>query len=45
MAFYTQSSPYSSTVQNNLYLELLDIRPVPAEDDDFLYTIENQYKH
>lgn len=45
MATYTQSSPYSSTPQNNLYLELLDIRPVPAEDDDYLYTIENQYKY
>lgn len=45
MATYTQASPYSSTTQNNLYLELLDIRPVPAEDDDFFYTIENQYKH
>jgi hypothetical protein len=28
-----------------LYLELLTIRPVPAEIDDFLYTIESQYKH
>ena len=45
MATYTQSSPWASTVQNNLYLELLDIRPVPAEDDDILYAIENQYKH
>lgn len=45
MATYTQSSPWASTKQNNLYLELLDIRPVPAEDDDLLYTIENQYKH
>lgn len=45
MAVYSQSSPWVSTPQNNLYLELLDIRPVPAEDDDLLYTIENQYKH
>lgn len=45
MATYSKSSPYSSTVQNSLYLELLEIRPVPAEDDDFRYTIENQYKH
>lgn len=45
MATYTQSSPWASTLQNNLYLELLDIRPVPAEDDDYLYTIETQYKH
>ena len=45
MATYSQASPYKSTPQNNLYLELLEIRPVPAEDDDYLYTIENQYRH
>lgn len=44
MANYTQYSPYRATSQNNLYLELLTIRPVPAEDDDYRYTIENQYK-
>jgi len=43
MAVYKQSSPYSATKQNNLYLELLSIRPVPAQKDDFLYTIESQY--
>lgn len=45
MAIYSNSSPWSNTLQNNLYLELLDIRPVPSEDDDFKYTIETQYKH
>lgn len=45
MANYSKSSPYSNTRQNNLYLELLDIRPVPAEDDDYRYVIENQYRH
>jgi hypothetical protein len=45
MAQYTQSSPWSITPQNNFYLELLEIRPVPAEDDDFQYVIESQYKH
>lgn len=44
MAKYRQSSPYYKTPQNNFYLELLSIRPVPAETDDFLYTIENQYR-
>ena len=43
MATYSQASPCSATRQNNLYLELLSIRPVPAEQDDYLYTIENQY--
>lgn len=45
MASYKKSSPYYNTEQNNLYLELLSVRPVPAESDDFQYTIENQYKH
>ena len=45
MATYAQTSPYAFTDQNNLYLENLSIRPVPAEKDDFLYTIENQYEH
>jgi hypothetical protein len=45
MANYDFRSPYSQTPANNLYLELLTIRPVPAEDDDFRYVIENQYRH
>ena len=45
MAKYRQSSPYYKTTQNNLYLDLLSIRPIPSEADDFLYVIENQYKH
>ena len=45
MATYTKSSHYNNTRQNKLYLELLSIRPVPAEKDDFKYVIENQYRH
>jgi hypothetical protein len=45
MPRYKQSSPYAKTQENKLYLELLTIRPVPAETDDFYYTIENQYRH
>lgn len=45
MATYTNSSPWASTPQNNFYLETLRIRPIPAEDDDFKYVIENQYRH
>lgn len=45
MAVYKKTSPWATTPQNNLYLELLEIRPVPAETDDYLYTIENQYRH
>ena len=45
MASYSKTSPYANTQQNNLYLELLDIRPVPSEADDVRYVIENQYRH
>jgi hypothetical protein len=45
MANYAKTSPWSDTRQNNFYLDLLEIRPVPSESDDFRYVIENQYKH
>lgn len=45
MATYTKSSPWAFTPQNNMYLELLKIRPVPSEPDDYAYTIEAHYKH
>jgi hypothetical protein len=45
MANYAKASPWSDTRQNNFYLDLLEIRPVPAEADDFRYVIENQYRH
>lgn len=45
MTQYNKNTPWANTAQNSLYLELLEIRPVPAEADDFLYSIESQYKH
>jgi hypothetical protein len=45
MAIYGSASPWATTSQNSLYLNLLDIRPVPAENDDYRYVIENQYRH
>ena len=45
MAIYSKSSPWATTPQNNLYMEPLNIRPIPAEADDYVYTIETQYKH
>lgn len=42
---YSRSSPYFQTDVNDMYLELLKIRPVPAQKDDFKYTIETQYEH
>ena len=45
MAQYANTSPWytTRTVQN--YLDILSIRPVSAEPDDFLYTIQAQYTY
>ena len=46
MATYDNNSPYANTeVVNGQYLDILSIRPVPAYDDDILYTIESQYQY
>ena len=45
MATYNQLSPYYNTRINRSYLDVLTIRPVAAEKDDFLYTIESQYAY
>lgn len=44
MAIYDKTSPYSQTkVSKGGYLDILKIKPVPSEDNDYLYTIEPQY--
>ena len=46
MASYLKTSPYSTTVVTpSGELGILKIRPIPADDDDFLYEIEPQYSH
>jgi hypothetical protein len=45
MADYSSTSPWFITPINRNYLDLLNIRPVSAEVDDFLYTIESQYSY
>lgn len=45
MATYKPSSPWKDTPIENNYLTVLRIRPVSAEADDFLYTIEPQYTY
>ena len=45
MAVYKPSSPWKDTPVENNYLAVLTIRPVSAEPDDFLYTIEPQYTY
>jgi alpha-L-fucosidase len=42
---YPNTSPWASTKITKTYLDILQIRPVAAEQDDYLYTIEPQYTY
>lgn len=44
-ALYTNTSPWFATEITQDYLDILAIRAVSAEPDDFLYTIESQYEY
>jgi alpha-L-fucosidase len=44
-AVYSNTSPWYNTPSKITHLDLLVIRPVSAEVDDFLYTIEAQYAY
>jgi hypothetical protein len=44
-ATYSNTSPWFTTEIKQDYLDVLSIRPVSAEADDFLYTIESQYTY
>lgn len=46
MAVYEATSPWHLTqVVNNNYLDTMVIRPIPAEPDDILYTVQPQYAY
>lgn len=46
MAVYESTSPWHNTpIRQNQYLDLLQIRPIPAEDDDILYKVQPQYAY
>ena len=45
MATYTNTSPWYNTEILQDALDILTIRPVSAEPDDFLYVIEPQYTY
>lgn len=45
MATYSNTSPWFNTTITRNYLDVLTIRPVSAEADDFLYSIESQYTY
>ena len=40
---YGSASPWFKTPITNNHLGILEIRPVSAQADDFLYTVEPQY--
>jgi hypothetical protein len=44
-ARYTNTSPWYNTQTTQDYLDILTIRPVSSEVDDFLYVIESQYAY
>lgn len=43
MATYSNTSPWAKTTDLSGYLAQLNARPVAAENDDILYTIEPQF--
>lgn len=45
MATYSNTSPYSSTGQENGYLDVMVWRPIPVETDDILFTVTASYTH
>lgn len=45
MAVYSNTSPWYNTSFTGNHLDILTIRPVSAEADDFLYTIQPQYAY
>lgn len=45
MAKYSTSSPWYKTPQNQLFLEIWQPRPIPAEADDYDYIIQPQYNY
>lgn len=44
-AKYSNTSPWNKTPIKQNYLDILSIRPVSAEPDDFLYSIQAQYQY
>jgi len=42
---YNSNSPWYNTEITREYLGILSIRPVSAELDDYLYTLESQYAY
>ena len=42
---YSKTSPYYTTTDNGSYLEILDLRDLPNQVDDILFTVTQQYTY
>ena len=45
MSRYNNLSPYYSTNQSSGYLDVIEWRSIPVEDDDILFTLTKSYEH
>ena len=45
MAMYSSTSPWATTRITQDYLDLLSIRPVSSEQDDYTYELSTYYNH
>ena len=45
MATYSKSSPYGNTSTFSNFLDLLEMRSIPYQQDDTIYTIDRIYQH
>lgn len=45
MSLYKITSPYYNTKDDNDYLNVIEFRNIPPEDDDILFTVTKTYEH
>lgn len=45
MSTYNSRSPYYKTLLNNNYLDIIEFRSIPSEDDDILFEITKTYEY
>lgn len=45
MTTYSKFSPYFTTDTSGSYLDLINLRDIPAYNDDYLFTVTQQYTH
>jgi hypothetical protein len=44
-AVYSKSSPYYGTEKYGNFLDIMNYRKIPAQQDDVVYTIDRIYQH